>query len=322
MKKRLAAVFLALTLSLLAVAGAVGAEKSIVIAFGSDALFMDPSQQDETITNTMGRYMYDGLLNNNALGLPEPALATSWTIGDDNLTWTFNLRKGVKFHDGTDFTAEDVVYTIDVNRTTLNKNFTSSIKEVQVVDPHTVKIITNEPSAILLESLASLRILPKAYRTKLGDADFNLAPMGTGPYVFEKWVKEDHIAMKANDSYWGGAPAIKKVTIRPISNAATRTAALLTGEVDIIEDVPVRDVDKVKATEGMEVVDRASERLIYLHVDANRPQGPGIIGLDKNPLTDPRVRKALTLAINRDSIVKMIMNGNAYATNQMVLEGR
>ena len=83
MKKRLAAVFLALTLSLLAVAGAVGAEKSIVIALGSDALFMDPSQQDETITNTMGRYMYDGLLNNNALGLPEPALATSWTIGDD-----------------------------------------------------------------------------------------------------------------------------------------------------------------------------------------------------------------------------------------------
>ncbi|GAB1427693.1 ABC transporter substrate-binding protein [Aminivibrio sp.] len=322
MKKRLAAVFLALTLSLLAVAGAVGAEKSIVIGLGSDALFMDPSQQDETITNTMGRYMYDGLLNNNALGLPEPALATSWTIGDDNLTWTFTLRKDVKFHDGTDFTGEDVVYTIDVNRTTLNKNFTSAIKEVQVVDPHTVKIITNEPSAILLESLASLRILPKAYRTKIGDAAFNLAPMGTGPYIFEEWVKEDHITMKANESYWGGAPAIKKVTIRPISNAATRTAALLTGEVDIIEDVPVRDVDKVKATEGIEVVDRPSERLIYLHVDAHRPQGPGIIGLDKNPLTDLRVRKALSLAINRGSIVKMIMNGNAYATNQMVLEGR
>ena len=92
--------------------------------------------------------------------------------------------------------------------------------------------------------------------------------------------------------------------------------------MDIIEDVPVRDVDKLKNTEGLSVVDRPSERLIYLHVDSHRPQGPGIIGLDKNPLADLRVRKALSLAINRDSIVKMIMNGNAYATNQMVLKGR
>jgi peptide/nickel transport system substrate-binding protein len=131
-----------------------------------------------------------------------------------------------------------------------------------------------------------------------------------------------NILVGNDENYWGGAPKIKKITMRPISNAATRTAALLTGEVDIIEDVPVRDVAKVKSTEGIEVVDRPSERLIYLHVDSHRAKGPGIIDLDKNPLADIRVRKALSLAINRDSIVKMIMNGNAYATNQMVLKGR
>jgi peptide/nickel transport system substrate-binding protein len=303
-------------------AAPAAAEKSIVIGLASDALFMDPSQQDETITNTMGRYMYDGLLNNDALGLPRAALAESWTIGDDNLTWTFSLKKGVTFHDGSDFTAEDVAYTVEVCRTSLLKNFTAAIDRVEVVDPHTVKIITKAPTAVLLESLAALRILPKAYRTKLGETAFNQAPVGTGPYVFVEWIKEDHIAMKANKQYWGGAPKIEKVTFRPISNAATRTAALLTGEVDIIEDVPVRDVDKLRKTEGISVVDRPSERLIYLHVDSHRPQGPGIIGLDKNPLTDVRVRKAMSLAINRDSIVKMIMNGNAYATNQMVLKGR
>ena len=319
--RKFAALFAVLALCLVLAAPAA-AEKSIVIGLASDALFMDPSQQDETITNTMGRYMYDGLLNNDALGVPRAALAESWTIGDDNLTWTFSLKKGVKFHDGSDFTAEDVAYTVEVCRTSLLKNFTASIDRVEVVDPHTVKIVTKAPTAVLLESLAALRILPKAYRTKLGETAFNQAPVGTGPYVFVEWVKEDHIAMKANEQYWGGAPKIGKVTFRPISNAATRTAALLTGEVDIIEDVPVRDVDKLKSTEGLSVVDRPSERLIYLHVDSHRPQGPGIIGLDRNPLADIRVRKALSMAINRDSIVKMIMNGNAYATNQMVLKGR
>lgn len=309
-------------LALLMAALPAAAEKSIVIGLASDALFMDPSQQDETITNTMGRYMFDGLLNNDAAGVAYPALAESWTIGDDQLTWTFNLRKGVKFHDGSDFTAEDVAYTIEVCRDSLMKNFTASIDKVEIGDPHTVKIITKAPTAILLESLVPLRILPKAYRTKMGETEFNLAPVGTGPYVFVEWVKEDHITLKANENYWGEQAKIRTVTMRPISNAATRTAALLTGEVDVIEDVPVRDVDKLMATEGVAVVDRPSERLIYFHVDSHREKGPGIIGLDKNPFADPRVRKALSLAINRDSIVKMIMNGNAYATNQLVLKGR
>lgn len=307
---------------ILVFAGLASAEKNIVIGLASDALFMDPSQQDETITNTMGRYMFDGLLNSDAAGVPQPGLATSWSVADDNLTWTFNLRKDVKFHNGADFTADDVVYTIEVCRTSLLKNFTSSIQEVQVVDPHTIRIITSEPTAVLLECLVPLRILPKEYRSRIGETEFNLAPVGTGPYVFQEWVKEDHIAMKANEEYWGGAPKIKQVTMRPISNAATRTAALLTGEVDVIEDVPVRDVAKVEGTDGLAVVGRPSERLIYLHVDSDREKGPGIIGLDKNPFTDLRVRQALSLAINRDSIVKMIMNGNAYSTNQLVLKGR
>ncbi|MEG1799393.1 MAG: ABC transporter substrate-binding protein, partial [Synergistaceae bacterium] len=252
---------------------------------------------------------------------PIPGLATSWKVAKDNVTWTFNLRKDVKFHDGSKFTADDVVFTIERNRNTLLKNFTSSIKSVKKINDNTVQITTNAPTAILLDSLAIIRILPKAYLTKVGDTKFNQAPIGTGSYKFVEWVKEDHITMAANESYWGGAPKIKKVIMRPITNSATRTAGLLTGELDIIEDVPVRDVNRVKKTSGFSVVDAPSQRLIYFHVDAMRAKGPGIIGLNKNPLTDIRVRKALSLAINRDTIVKMIMNGNAYATNQMVLKG-
>ena len=317
------ALFLAIAaLTMFTGTAAMAASDSLVIGLASDALFMDPSQQDETITNTMGRYMYDGLVNTDAKDKPYPALATSWSVDKDNVTWTFNLRNGVKFHNGDNFTADDVVFTIDNAKKSLLKNFVEPIKEVKVLSPTKIQIVTKDPCAVLLKMLAPLRILPKNYYTKVGAAKFNQAPVGTGPYKFGEWVKEDRIVLKANDSYWKGAPKIKTVKLRPISNSATRTAALLTGEVDIIEDVPVRDVAKVKAASGLGVVDHPSSRLIYLHVDANRPKAPGIIGLDKNPFNDPKVRQALSLAIDRDAIVKVIMNGNAYPTNQLVLEGQ
>ena len=320
--KRFLALLAALAIVLSMSAVAFAASDTLTIGLASDALFMDPSQQDETVTNTMGRYMFDGLVNNNAQDKAVPGLATSWKVDKDNVTWTFNLRKGVKFHDGSPFTADDVVFTIDNARKCIVKDFVDPIKEVRVINPYQIQIVTKAPYAVLLKSLAPVRILPKAYYTKVGAAKFNLAPIGTGPYWFKEWVKEDHILMTANNDYWKGAPKIKNVRMRPISNSATRTAALLTGEVDIIEDVPVRDVAKVKTTKGIDVVDFPSSRLIYLHVDAMRSKGPGIIGLDKNPFTDKRVRQALSMAIDRDAIVKVIMNGNAYVTNQLVLEGQ
>ncbi len=319
--KKIAIALLIGVMTLVTCSMACAAGDTLVIGLASDALFMDPSQQDETITNTMGRYMYDGLVNTTGKDKQVPGLATSWKVDGDNLTWTFDLRKNVKFHDGSAFTADDVVFSIENARKGLIKNFVEPIKEVKIINPYQIQIITKAPCAVLLKSLAPVRILPKAYYTKVGAAKFNLAPVGTGPYVFKEWVKEDRIMLTANKTYWHGAPKIKNVKMRPISNSATRTAALLTGEVDIIEDVPVRDVSKVKSTSGIEVVDFPSSRLIYLHVDSSRPVGPGVIGEKKNPFADKKVRKALSLAVDREAIVKVIMNGNAYATNQLVLKG-
>jgi peptide/nickel transport system substrate-binding protein len=145
--------------------------------------------------------------------------------------------------------------------------------------------------------------------------------MGTGPYKLVEWIKEDHITLEPNPNYWGTKPPISFVRFRPITNAATRTAALLTGEVDMIEDIPVRDVDRVEKTAGFDVVARPGMRLMYMHIDANREPTPAIAG-GVNPMKDIRVRKAMSMGIDRDLIVRVTLNGNGYPTGQLVLEGK
>ncbi|MDR1376297.1 MAG: ABC transporter substrate-binding protein [Synergistaceae bacterium] len=302
--------------------GAAGAEgKKLIVGLGSDTLTLDPQMQEETITNTIARHFYDGLLNYDTEHRLIPALAESWELADDQVTWTFHLRQGVKFSDGSPFTAEDVAFSIERTRDKINKNLVTTIKEVVVVDDNTVKIVTNAPDAILLDSLARNKVLSKAYVTRVGDAETDQAPLGTGPYKLVEWIREDHITMVPNEHYWGPKPSITDVTFRPITNAATRTAALLTGEVDIIGDVPVQDFDRVSKTEGIEAVARPGDFLIFLHVDGDREVTPGI-DLPKNPMTDIRVRQAISLAIDRELITRVALNGSGYPTGQMVTEGK
>jgi peptide/nickel transport system substrate-binding protein len=189
------------------------------------------------------------------------------------------------------------------------------------VDDHTLKVVTKAPTAVLLDNLELLSIMSKAYTERVGDDEVNLKPMGTGPYVCTEWVKEDHITFEPNKNYWGTAPAISHIRFRPITNAATRTAALLTGEVDLIEDIPVRDVDRMEKAEGIQVLECPGRRLIYLHIDANREPTPGVPG-PVNPMKDVRVRRAISLGIDRETIVKVTMNGSGYPTGQMLLEGK
>ncbi|MDR1740591.1 MAG: ABC transporter substrate-binding protein [Synergistaceae bacterium] len=297
------------------------AEKSIVIGLGSDALFLDPHHQDETITNALTSHLYDGLLRNNTEGKPVASLATSWELADDQKTWTFHLRPGVKFSDGSPFSAEDVKFNVERIRDTTTKSAVNGIDRVEVVDDNTVKIITKTPYAVLLDNLARIRLVSKAYVERVGNDEANLKPVGTGPYRCVEWVKEDHITLVPNEHYWGTPPAIKNVRFRPITNAATRTAALLTGEVDFIEDVPVRDIERVERNKGTTVVSHPGARLIYLHIDANRSPTPAI-DLPTNPMTDVRVRQAMSLGIDRELIVKVALNGSGYPTGELVLPGK
>ncbi|MDR2529612.1 MAG: ABC transporter substrate-binding protein [Synergistaceae bacterium] len=295
--------------------------KSLVVGLASDALYLDPQQQDETITNAMTSHLYDGLLSMDSENRPKAALAESWELADDQVTWTFHLRKGVKFSDGSPFTARDAKFSVERAKNTIIKSIVAAIKEAIVVDDHTLKIVTEYPYGVLLEQLGQLRLVSKAYVTRVGDDEANLKPVGTGPYVCTEWIREDHISMVVNKHYWGKPPVITNVLFRPITNAATRTAALLTGEVDLIEDVPVRDVERLEKDSGIEIVARPGTRLIFMHIDANREPTPAVEG-PVNPMKDQRVRQAMSMGIDRELIVRVALNGSGYPTGQLILNGK
>lgn len=320
--KVLGLLLLALCMSL-ALAGCGGAKKEakpaagdkIVIAQGSDALFLDPQQQDEGPTNSVVSNIYDALVTRTADLKFVPGLAEKWEQKDP-LTWIFYLRKGVTFHNGDPFTADDVVFTLERFKASKVVGSTMAMmSSVKKIDDFTVEIKTTQPYAPFLASMAKALIMDKQYVTKVGDQECNLKPIGTGPYKVVEWVKEDHITMQAFDKYWQGPAAIKNVIFRPISNEATRTAALLSGEVQLITDVPVRDADQIAKNDKLQLIGIPSLRLLYLTVDVTRDKTPGI-DLPKNPFKEEKVRQAVRMGIDINSIIKSIMNGHAAVATQ------
>jgi len=221
----------------------------------------------------------------------------------------------VTFHNGNPFTASDVVYTVEKARASIRPDLVANIASVTAVDDLTVEITTPKPYAVLPNDLAELLILDEEYTTETGDEQMDLKPVGTGPYMLGEWIKEEKLVLNAFDDYWAGAPKISTVTFRPITNPATRTAALLTGEVDVIQDLAVRDVDRVKSEGGFEVITRPSLLNVVLAMDT-REESPTIEG--KNPMTDQRVREAIARAIDVDAINKIVMNGLATPSEQFV----
>ena len=196
---------------------------------------------------------------------------------------SFKLRKGVKFHNGEELKASDVLFSIERCRTQLQSNLVRYIAEAKALDDYTVEIKTPQPFAVLHMSLSEFHILNEKYVKEVGDEQLNLKPMGTGPYKLVEWIKEDHMTLAAFDDYYLGAPKIKKVTFRPITNPATRTAALLSNEVDVIQDLAVRDVDRVKASDKFKVITRPSLLNLVLALDY-RDKSP-TIDLPVNPMT-------------------------------------
>ena len=307
--------FVAMAWMLLASSFALAADKEVTIALTSDAVHVDPQQGNELTSNIMFIHFYDTLVRRTPELEFVPGLAESWELKDD-VTWVFHLRKGVKFHNGDELTASDVVFSAERCKTQLQSNLVRFVAEAKALDDYTVEIKTPQPYAVLHMDLSEFHILSEKYVKEVGDEKLNLEPMGTGPYKLVEWVKEDHLTMEANEDYYLGPPVIKKVTFRPITNPATRTAALLSGEVDIIQDLAVRDVDRVKAEQEFSVITRPSLLNVVLALDY-RDKSP-TIDLPVNPLKDIRVREAIARAIDVDTIIKVIMNGLATPSDQYV----
>ena len=304
----------------------------ISIGLGADVTSIDPHFHNLTPNNNVAGHIFEPLVGKDARGRLIPALAESWRAIDD-LTWEFRLRRGVKFHDGSDFTAADVVFTLDRVPTVPNSpspftTYSKQITEKVIVDPHTIRFRTATPYPLVPNDMGTILIVSSRAAKGASTEDFNSgkAAVGTGPYRFVRWAKGDRIELARHDAYWGTKSPWDKVALRIITADPARVAALLAGDVGAIENVPTPDLARVAKNSALSVFRIVSHRVMYLHLDSNRDKSPFVTDkagkpLDRNPLRDARVRKAMSKAINRQALVERVMDGAAVATGQLMPEG-
>lgn len=289
-------------------------DKTLVFARGSDSISLDPAIPTDGESAKVMNNIYDNLVRYKAGSTDiEPALAETWETSADGLVWTFHLRKGVKFHDGTPFNAEAVKFNIerqlppnDISNMPYAEFTFGMIDKVEAVDEHTVKITLKNPYAPFLSNLAmaiSAPIISPAAAKKYG-ADYGQHPVGTGPFIFEKWDKEQQIVLRANKNYWGGAPAVDKVVFKVTKENSVRANELLTGSIDIMDGIDPNDVARLKADANIVLLHGPGMNINYLGMRTNRP-----------PFDNPKLREAVSRAINRKALVEFLYQGTAILAN-------
>ena len=292
----------------------------------------DIHSQNNALQNGLHANVYESLVYYNSRTFQlEPALATRWAEVSPT-QYRFNLRQGVNFHDGAAFTADDVVYSITraLAKTSNFTIYTSGIARVVRVDDNTVDIITRAPNPVLLRQLTELRIMNRAWAEKnksVEPKDIKAAEEtfahrnanGTGPFVLKQWVPDQRMVFTKNPSWWGTTEGnVTEIIYTPIKSDATRIAALLSGEVDMVLDPAPQDLARLRSNSSLKIMDGIENRTIFLGMDQFREELVGSNVKGKNPLKDRRVRMALYQAIDSDSIVKNIMRGLGQSTGAMV----
>jgi peptide/nickel transport system substrate-binding protein len=323
--KRRPALIMALLTGLLAISPLAGAQ-TLNIGFADPLSSMDPQLNNHAGDRSNDLHFWDLLVENKWNKL-RPGLAKSWRVLDQT-TWEFTLRDDVTWHDGKPFTAADVVFSYqrarDVPGSTASfAGYLRTIESVTAKDPHKLIIKTTVPSPDLPLNLASVHIVSKHVGEKSATADYNegRAVVGTGPYRFVSYQPGDRVVMTRNDRYWGAKPIWEKVNHRFIGNAAARTAALLSGDVDVIDKVSASDLAKLKQSPNISLFPYNGWRVMLLQPSFREGPNPFITDhqdkpLPKNPLLDVRVRQALSLAINRKALTERVLEGTASVANQ------
>ena len=293
-----------------------------------DAQTMDPHSQNELLTNAMNGQVYETLINRDKqLGL-EPVLATEWQQVSP-LLWRFKLRPNVKFHDGTPFTADDVVFSVLRARegTSDIRVYASAVGEPRKVDNLTVEFVLKDVNPIFLQHLGTLQIMSKVWCEKnraVRPQDFKnkeetftaLNANGTGPFVLVSRAPDTKTVYKRNPAWWGKFDGnVQEVVYTPIKSDATRTAALISGEIDFVLDPVPQDVPRLRNTPGVKVIDGPENRVVFIGMDQDRDKLLyGNVPGDKNPFKDLRVRRALYQAIDIETIRSRLMRGQAFPT--------
>lgn len=309
------------------------AADTLRMGVGAQVTSLDPQYHNISPNNAFGSTVFDALVNTDGQSRLQPGLALGWTALASDL-WEFKLRPNVTFHNGEPFTADDVLFTFERIPTVINSpgsynTFIYSIARAEIVDPLTLHFHMKGPDPFLPNNLSQVWILNRKTHTGATTADFNngKAAIGTGPYKVTSVRFGDRIELDRNERYWQGMPAWQHVSYRQITNEASRAAALLSGDVDVIDQVPTADVARLQKEAGITLSECDSLRVIYIAMDQMRT-GPSPFTtdndgkpLDHNPLKDQRVRRALSLAIDRDAEVARVMEGVATPTLQYMAKG-
>ncbi len=309
-----------------------GGAAELRIGLSADVTSLDPHFLAAQPNLTVGRHVFDSLTHMDERARLTPGLAVEWRALDP-LTWEFKLRKGVKFHDGSDLTAADVAFSLE--RPLAIKGspggfaaYVRAIVSKQIVDAHTLRLKTAAPYGALPEELNSILIVSRkaAAAASTGDFDAGRAMTGTGPFKFARFVRGDRVELVRNEHYWEGRPPWDRVTLRILPSDPVRTAALVSGEIDAIEHVPTADIARLRKNPAFHLAQTVSWRTIFLHLDQYRGRPPTLTAkqgkpLDNNPFMDLRVRRAISKAINRQAIAERVMEGLAIPAANIVSPG-
>ena len=286
-----------------------GYKNTLTWAQGADVTSLDPHQGKETPAVQVNTQIFDTLVTVD----PEtnevvPQIAESWEQTDDQ-TYVFKIREGIKFHDGSDLTAEDVKFSLDRARNSAAVSYiVNFIEEVTVDDDHTVTVKTTAPYAPTLRNLAIpfAAIVPKAV-VEADENAFIQNPVGSGPYKFVEWNHGDHVTLKAFDDYYAGKPETENLIMKVIPETSQRTIALETGEVDLAYDLAVNDIPNVNSDDKLTVYEIPSLTCWYVSMNMN-----------KKPFDNPKVREAMSMAIDRQTIIDTINAGSGQTADAII----
>ncbi|HYF44200.1 MAG TPA: ABC transporter substrate-binding protein [Ramlibacter sp.] len=293
----------------------------------------DIHSQNNALQNGIHAAVYESLVYYNSRNFKiEPVLATSWTqVSPTQLR--LNLRQNVKFHDGSAFTADDAVYSLQrgMMKTSNFTPYTAGIDRVVKVNANTIDIFTKNPNPVLLNQLTELRMMSKAWAEKNNSVEpkdirnvtqetfANRNAMGTGPFMLKSWVPDQRMVMERNPNWWGKLEGnLTEIVYTPIKSEATRVAAMLSGEVDLVLDPSPQDLPRLRQNANLKVMDGVESRTIFFGLDTFRDELPGSNVKGKNPLKDQRVRRALYQSIDIDSLMRVTMRGLGQATGTLI----
>lgn len=304
------------------VGGQALAQSELVIVSGTDAVTLDAHHITDSPSATVAEHVVETLLNWLPDGSIVPHLAESYSSSADGRVWTLNLRQGISFHDGTPFNAAAVKYNIeriiDPDNAVTFAFLVDSIAAVEVVDEYTVNFVTEEPFAPMINHLthSATGMQSPAAIEALGDDEYSLNPVGTGPFVFKSWTPGDQIVLERNDDYWGDKANVERVVFRVVPEDGPRMLMVQTGEAHVGVRVPPEMVELLNQDANIEVVRTPSVRTIYVALNNFQRENA-----DRNPFADVRVRQAINYAVDNEAINEFILSGVGRAVDAPIAPG-